>query len=878
MDSYSSVPKREIRKTIVLPRSDQSQDSVLWDSYFFNKNKEGSIQANMSDRATIKDYSEGRRLSQKLRENSKEKAEEMIQDLIGTVNDLLVKIDEKEKKRRSRKSSSRKKIPLQNKPQKHYLTSDSEYSSAKESMRKLPEMQEMQSYYTSDNKENFNENIYPGESIKKSMNDSDFIKLISRADKLIAPNDSHQSSSLKWSVVEENNEESAKKPLVPLISKPQLPPSMPSRELRSNRESLKRNSNSSRVSERDYVSFGNQNFPNSDNHKKKQETPNLKPVIMKARDKQNPVDQSRFKVHNLKKEKRIQPESVRSQFLNLHLKAGESSGQRKSPIRVEKEESPRQKLTEVKRPKTKENLHDVKEVSCFSTQPEINGDVMEELFRMRLYELKSRFEYLLDQDSCKPTVFLNLFMTTITTSIESLRTIGLPGSISLLSHLARFEGQLESLAEVIQITRQSDSESLIEPLVASLKKDIADIIAQIKSFIPAVPDPMIAILEESKKYEKPYINDEKPNINDEKHPEALTINEKNFGDKSRIQDRIYSERPPIMKTKTQFDEQWSQMFGCRIYSSDSSEKRIVLGFEDGGISVFSVLPNKAGIEMENNARQYPEAVTHLLISSKDGGRKKQFLFSAYSGEESSIVVWNFPELKPYKEMFGHEGIISQQFTISNNYLVSCSYDCSMIFWDLDSFKGVLSLDCHESPIFSSSYDQNTETILCGALDFSICVCTLEFDEGELMDCRLHRRIKGVGPIFDLCFIGLDRFISLENSKIRLYDTRGFVLKELETGVIPNYFLQEDEHGGIVVDNTGQPHLLKYEDITNGIKINLAANSRNIEHRILNSTAEMIGSKLKGCAYQPMLLGGKGYREVITSKVRGDALKMYRIFG
>ena len=182
--------------------------------------------------------------------------------------------------------------------------------------------------------------------------------------------------------------------------------------------------------------------------------------------------------------------------------------------------------------------------------------------------------------------------------------------------------------------------------------------------------------------------------------------------------------------------------------------------------------------------------------------------SAYGGSNSSIVLWSYPELKPKKELLGHSGPISVVIQVENNYLVSCSFDTTIIVWDLDKYRGVFSLDCHLSPILSASYHQKSQILICGALDFSICICALDFSGPTLTEFKLMKRIIGEGPIMDIAPVGLDRFLTLENTKICVYDTRGFKYSDFELKCLPSTFQKLNNDIGVIIDADGLPSTFK----------------------------------------------------------------------
>lgn len=266
----------------------------------------------------------------------------------------------------------------------------------------------------------------------------------------------------------------------------------------------------------------------------------------------------------------------------------------------------------------------------------------------------------------------------------------------------------------------------------------------------------------------------------------------------------------------------SQNFGCRIsaaLSPNLKEERVILAFEDGGLSIFRMVKSR-GIILEKSSRQYAEQITALEIRKEQG--KQKLVFSAYGGIYNSIVVHSYPELKPLKEMLGHEAEITSLTLLQSNYLLSCSVDCSLIIWDLDQFTGMASLELEEGQILCSAYDRETKTVLVGREDSKVCVCILEFNqENDLIDnFRLLRTLKTSGSVSHIEVLEMDRFVAFENPHAFVYDTRGIRYRKISFSNFPTQISKLD-HQVILIANgemeapevLSVPFLLKRQNLT-----------------------------------------------------------------
>jgi hypothetical protein len=70
------------------------------------------------------------------------------------------------------------------------------------------------------------------------------------------------------------------------------------------------------------------------------------------------------------------------------------------------------------------------------------------------------------------------------------------------------------------------------------------------------------------------------------------------------------------------------------------------------------------------------------------------------------------------------------------------------------------------------------------LDSTIIVSGLEYSDGELVDCKILRKITASGPVLGLNTLNTEKLMSFENSKMRVYDSRGVLYRDIDTKCLP----------------------------------------------------------------------------------------------
>jgi hypothetical protein len=315
----------------------------------------------------------------------------------------------------------------------------------------------------------------------------------------------------------------------------------------------------------------------------------------------------------------------------------------------------------------------------------------------------------------------------------------------------------------------------------------------------------------------------------------------------------------------------SQKFGCRVFCIKIVQKSLVCGFEDGGLSVFSI--NKSeGLNLERSNKLHARSISSLTCTPLH--HKKLLLFTGYAGStEASIVVWDFQTLKPMKELCGHTATISCLEYIMPNYLVSCSFDRKVIFWDLNECEAVLCTEVHNAPILSAHYDTESKILYTGSLDSTIVSAGLVFDEGELVDCRILKTINGSGPVLLLTSYLGDKLLSFQSSKIVIYDSRGMLFRELKTNTLPNTLEMVNEDQGLFVDVQGKPHWLNLGEYINNRK---PIEFNQVDRGSMEKSSTLMGMRLNGAYPKAQFYQEPHSTLVISLNDKNDTVFFFKI--
>jgi WD40 repeat protein len=312
----------------------------------------------------------------------------------------------------------------------------------------------------------------------------------------------------------------------------------------------------------------------------------------------------------------------------------------------------------------------------------------------------------------------------------------------------------------------------------------------------------------------------------------------------------------------------TQKFGCKVYCIKLIARKLVCGFEDGTLSIFKVNKND-GLCLEKSGKLHPRPISSIACTSPE--QRRSLIFTGYSGSSScSIVVWDSSSLKPLKELCGHESTVSGLHYILPNYLISTSFDRKVIFWDLGECEAVLSSETHQTPIISSYYHNETSCLYTGSLDGIIIVTGLVIDHRELTDIKILKKIIGQGPILNMACCLDDKILTLQNSRLIIYDSRGYQTKELKTNTMPVSVVMVDEEKGYFVDAEGKPYPIDLpKDFENRRDCGFSGSS-------MDKSSLVLGTRLNGANCQVQIFFDGSLPIVISSNEKLDALSFFRI--
>jgi hypothetical protein len=534
------------------------------------------------------------------------------------------------------------------------------------------------------------------------------------------------------------------------------------------------------------------------------------------------------------------------------------------------------------------------------------------ILNMKLTEIRSKFEYLVKkQRSSDGLVFIKLVADITKDSQMACQSISTtPEGKNLSQSLKRLMEKVKELGKTMAMLKTTEDTRLSAAIVENLTGDIQAVIKVISSNTQSQysnTKPTNSI-EEKIKLTTSVKNDQKLKKDEELELCVKRSQQKVNPSRDKLSARLDFDGAASSNTKSSKYEQpfqaqtdhhnlnlrrlpnrpreyihndaskddnkeaeliTSQRFGCRVYCIKLMSKKLLCGFEDGTLSVFSV--NRfEGLTLEKSGKLHPRGISSITCTSPE--QRKGLIFTGYSGSLScSIVVWDAASIKPLKELCGHTGTISSLQYIVPNYLVSTSFDRRVIFWDLDECEATLSSEVHQTPILSSHYDTNSKCLYTGSLDGCIVISGLVIDEGELIDLKIFKKIAGSGPILQLASCLDDRLLSLQNSKLIVYDTRGFQCKEIKTNTIPTSIQMIDEEKGLFVDAEGRPQAVDLVKTKEPKREYGGYSSATVDKSSL-----LLASRLNGANCAAQLYYDASMPIIITANEKLDMIAMYRI--
>ena len=287
-----------------------------------------------------------------------------------------------------------------------------------------------------------------------------------------------------------------------------------------------------------------------------------------------------------------------------------------------------------------------------------------------------------------------------------------------------------------------------------------------------------------------------------------------------------------------------QSLSFRVCCMARWRKQILLGFEDGAISFVSLTPTLK-VNLDKAIRYNTQPVTSLLCLELTDKKYGEILVAACGMKEAVLVVWEMRTLRVLAEMKGHSQFVSSLQRVGETHLASSSFDKSIRVWDCQTWQCVNSLYLHDAPIITCAYSSQLNLLASGDLMGQIVLTSPIIEEGRFRSCHTYTKFKGCGPILELCFDPHRRLVSFENSKMRVYDCRGTLFREIQ-----NFFYVSSVHfldpvSVFLVDISGIPHWLDYEQSLNGTapprslpqSNELEMASQTISHRVTGRFAK-----------------------------------------
>jgi WD40 repeat protein len=503
---------------------------------------------------------------------------------------------------------------------------------------------------------------------------------------------------------------------------------------------------------------------------------------------------------------------------------------------------------------TKGSVHNLFSDQESSPIRQMNSGQKEELAKcttnLKLAELKSKLSYLLKNMKTKDCMVFTKLVMNVLKDFNTEKHLILTNKeyIELATDLENTTNKIKELSKILQTLSLTNDTKLASAIIDNLSEDIVVIISKISKNLDLSQHSTLRSKrqdseqdnksEKNKKLVIEEVNKKSDDLNiclkksTEKlscsrenlsarldFDEMATDNQKlaieslppkrevNFNKKYQQENldaghrRAYSRGP--REEKKEAEAVLSQKFGCKVYSIKLMNRKLVCGFEDGTLSIF-IVNRSEGLCLEKSGKLHSKPISSISCTMPE--QRRALIFTGYSGGSScSIVVWDAATLKPLKELCGHSSTVSSLQYILPNYLITTSFDRKVIFWDLGECEAVLSSEVHQTPIISSYYHSETKCLYTGSLDGTIVVSGLVMDHGELTDLRIFKKIAGQGPILSLACCLDDKIMSLQNSRLTIYDSRGLLVKEVKTNTMPTSVTMLDEEKGFFVDAEGKPH-------------------------------------------------------------------------
>ena len=216
------------------------------------------------------------------------------------------------------------------------------------------------------------------------------------------------------------------------------------------------------------------------------------------------------------------------------------------------------------------------------------------------------------------------------------------------------------------------------------------------------------------------------------------------------------------------------------------DKTCAIGFSSGEL-IFYDLSTKQPISghREHTGPISTMQTCYINLKTPSGPQPTSILLTGGSEAESSVLVWNLDTNSAMKRLSGHEHLISSIIDLGDSAsIATASFDAKVAIWDLSNkFTCIQLLEDHGSPILCLDFNADDNTLCTGALDGSMILYKVFYQNGCYHGCAKKARMKVGGHVIEI-----SRTLSLPNTVItlesdfavRVYDVaRGRLLKSFK---------------------------------------------------------------------------------------------------
>ena len=256
-----------------------------------------------------------------------------------------------------------------------------------------------------------------------------------------------------------------------------------------------------------------------------------------------------------------------------------------------------------------------------------------------------------------------------------------------------------------------------------------------------------------------------------------------------------------------------QRFSFKACSTCRCRKSFAVGFEDGAVSVLSLSDSfPARVRFERCFRAGTDAVTQMLYFSRDceGQPARDLMVLSVGRRDPQLVFYSLQQDKLLREERSHSQLVTCLVQAGERLFVSASTDRAIKVWDAEDMVCLNTQYLHDAPIIAGCFSAEASLFASGDLSGSINLLHLETEEGRLKSCCFYKKFKACGPVLELLFDPFKRLVSFEGARMRVYDCRGTLFKDLRC----QHFVSSARFLGeqllLLIDITGRPSLVDYE--------------------------------------------------------------------